>query len=34
MKNLPVMWETPVRSLGQKEPLEQGMGTYSQTLSD
>ena len=35
VKNLPVMWETPVRSLGQEEPLEKGMSTYSQTrLSD
>ena len=35
VQNLPVMWETPVRSLGQEEPLEKGMSTYSQTrLSD
>ena len=28
-KNLPAMWETWVRSLGWKDPLEMGMTTYS-----
>ena len=27
VKNLPVMWETRVQSLGREEPLEKGMGT-------
>ena len=27
VKNLPVMWETRVQSLGRQEPLEKGMGT-------
>ena len=25
VKNLPAMWETQVQSLGQEEPLEEGM---------
>ena len=29
VKNLPAMWETWVLSLGQKDPLEKGMATYS-----
>ena len=29
VKNLPVMWETQVRSLGQEEPLEKEMATHS-----
>ena len=29
VKNLPVMQETHVRSLGQKDPLEKGMATHS-----
>ena len=29
VKNLPAMQETPVRSLGQEDPLEKGMATYS-----
>ena len=29
MKNLPTMQETRVRSLGQEDPLEKGMTTYS-----
>ena len=33
VKNLPVMWETPVRSLGQEDPLEKGMGTHSSILA-
>ena len=32
-KNLPVMWETCVRSLGQEDPLEEGMTTHSNILS-
>ena len=27
VKNLPAMWETQVRSLGQEEPLEKGKAT-------
>ena len=27
--NLPAMWETWVQSLGQEDPLEQGMATHS-----
>ena len=33
VKNLPAMWETPVRSLGQGDPLEEGMATHSSTLT-
>ena len=29
VKNLPAMKETWVRSLGQEDPLEEGMATYS-----
>ena len=29
VKNLPVMWETQVQSLGQEDPLEKGMTTHS-----
>ena len=29
VKNLPAMQETQVRSLGQEDPLEKGMATYS-----
>ena len=29
VENLPAMWETWVRSLGWKNPLEEGMATYS-----
>ena len=29
IKNLPAMWETQVRSLGQEDPLEKGMATHS-----
>jgi len=28
-KNLPVMWEDWVRSLGWEDPLEKGMATHS-----
>ena len=31
--NLPAMQETPVRSLGQEDPLEKGMATYSSILA-
>ena len=33
VKNLPAMRETQVRSLGQEEPLEKGMATYSSVLA-
>ena len=33
VKNLPAMQETPVRSLGQKDPLEKGMATHSSILA-
>ena len=29
VKNLPEMWETQVQSLGQEDPLEEGMATNS-----
>ena len=29
VKNLPAFWETWVRSLGQEDPLEEGMATHS-----
>ena len=29
IKNVPAMWETSVRSLGQEDPLEKGMATHS-----
>ena len=29
VRNLPAMWETGVRSLGWKDPLEEGMATHS-----
>ena len=29
VKSLPAVWETLVRSLGQEDPLEEGMGTHS-----
>ena len=32
-KNLPVIQETQVRSLGQEDPLEKGMATHSSTLA-
>ena len=31
-KNLPAMWETWVRALGWKDPLEEGMATHSSIL--
>ena len=32
VKNLPPMWETWVRSLGQEDPLEKEMATHSSIL--
>ena len=32
VKNLPAMQETQLQSLGQKDPLEKEMATYSSTL--
>ena len=32
-KNLPAMWETQVLSLGQEDPLEEGMATHSSILA-
>ena len=33
IKNPPAMWETWVQSLGQKDPLEEGMATHSSILA-
>ena len=33
VKNLPVMQEILVQSLGQEDPLEKGMATYSSILA-
>ena len=33
VKNLPAMQETWVQSLGQEDPLEKGMATYSNILA-
>ena len=33
VKNLPAMQETWVRSLGQEDPLKEGMATHSSTLT-
>jgi len=33
VKCLPAMWETWVLSLGQEDPLEKEMATYSSTLA-
>ena len=33
VKHLPAMWEAQVRSLGQEDPLEAGMATYSSVLA-
>ena len=30
---MPALWETQVRSLGQKDPLEEGMTTHSSILA-
>ena len=32
-KNLPAMWETEARSLGQGDPLEKAMVTHSSILA-
>ena len=32
VKNLPIMWETGVRSLGWEDPLEKGKATHSGIL--
>ena len=32
-KHLPIVWETWVRSLGQKDPLEKEMATHSSILA-
>ena len=32
-KNLPAMWKTWVRSLGQEDPLEKGKTTHSSILA-
>ena len=29
VKNMPIMWETSVRTLGQEDPLEKRKGTHS-----
>ena len=33
VKRLPAMWETRVRSLGQKDPLEKEVATHSSILA-
>ena len=33
VKNLPAMQETQVQSLGQEDPLEKGIATYSSILA-
>ena len=33
VKNPPAMWETWVRSLGQEDPLEEGVATHSSILA-
>ena len=33
VKNLPVIWETQVRSLGQEDPLEKVLATHSSILA-
>ena len=33
VKNMPVMQETQVQSLGQEDPLEKGMATHSSILA-
>ena len=33
VKNLPVMWETWVQSLGGEDPLEEDMATHSSILA-
>ena len=33
VRNLPAMWETRVRSLGQEDPLEKEVATHSSILA-
>ena len=33
VKNLPAVWETQVASLGQEDPLEEGMATQSSIIA-
>ena len=33
VKNLPAMWETPVRSLGWEDPLEERKASHSSILA-
>ena len=33
VKNLPVMWEICIQSLGQEDPLEKGVATHSSILA-
>ena len=33
VKNLPAMQETRIRSLGQEDPMEEGMTTHSSTVA-
>ena len=33
VKNPPAMWDTWVRTLGQEDPLEEGMATHSSILA-
>ena len=33
VKNLPAMWETKVLSLGQEDPLEKRMASYSSIIA-
>ena len=33
VKNLPAMWETQVRSLGQEDPMEKEMATHPTILA-
>ena len=33
VKNLPTVWETRVQSLGQEDPLGEGMATHSSILA-
>ena len=33
VKNLPAMWDTQVRSLGQEDPLEKGAATHASILA-
>ena len=33
LKSLPAMWEAQVQSLGQEDPLEKEMATYSSILA-